>query len=107
MNHYLMFQTCWSEHNVSVTVYVKDNEWLGVGDWVYNHFDRVSGVSFLPHSDHNYKQAPYTECSQEEYEALLKRTPEFDWHLLEQFEKDDSTINVRELACSAGVCELV
>ena len=107
LNHYLMFQTHWSEHNVSVTVYVKDNEWLGVGDWVYNHFDRVSGVSFLPHSDHNYKQAPYTECSQEDYDALVSRMPEFDWHLLEQFEKDDSTINVRELACSAGICELV
>lgn len=107
LEHYLMFQTYWTEHNVSVTVYVKDHEWLGVGDWVYTHFDSIAGVSFLPHSDHAYQQAPYTECTQAEYEALLSRMPEFDWAKLSSFEKDDSTINVRELACSAGVCEII
>lgn len=107
LEHYLMYQTYWTEHNVSVTVYVKDHEWMGVGDWVYRNFDKVAGVSFLPHSDHSYKQAPYTECTQEEYEALLAKMPEFHWEALSQFEKDDSTVNVKELACTAGVCEIL
>ena len=107
LEHYLMFQSHWSEHNVSITVYVKDHEWLGVGDWVYRHFDKLAGVSFLPHSDHSYKQAPYTECTKEEYEELLSRMPEFDWGTLERFEKDDQSISVRELACSSGVCEIL
>lgn len=107
LEHYLMFQKHWTEHNVSITVYVKDHEWLGVGDWVYRNFDAVAGVSFLPHSDHTYRQAPYTECTREEYEALLAKMPTFDWDELQRFEKDDSTVNVKELACSAGVCEII
>jgi ribonucleoside-triphosphate reductase len=107
LEHYLMFQTHWTEHNVSITVYVKDHEWLGVGDWVYTHFDSIAGVSFLPHSDHAYRQAPYTECTEQEYLDLLSQMPAFDWDKLSNFEKDDSTINVRELACSSGVCEIL
>ena len=107
LDHYLMFQTHWTEHNVSVTVYVKDHEWLGVGDWVYRNFDQVAGVSFLPHSEHTYKQAPYTECSTDEYEELLKRMPGFNWEQLAQFEQDDGTVNTKELACSSGVCEIL
>ena len=108
LKHYLMFQTCWSEHNVSITVYVKDHEWLGVGDWVYRNFDSISGVSFLPHSNHSYRQAPYTECNKEDYEALLKKMPNFDWEALSEYEKDDSTVNTKELACSAGgSCEIL
>ena len=107
LEHYLMFQTHWSEHNVSITVYVKDHEWLGVGDWVYRHFDRLAGVSFLPHSDHSYKQAPYTECTEAEYQALLNRMPAYDWDALKSFEKEDLTVNAKELACSAGVCEVL
>lgn len=107
LEHYLMFQRHWTEHNVSITVYVKDHEWLGVGDWVYRNFDAVAGVSFLPHSDHTYRQAPYTECTREEYESLQARMPAFDWDELQRFEKDDSSINVKELACSAGVCEII
>ena len=107
LEHYLMFQTYWTEHNVSITVYVKDHEWLGVGDFVYRNFDAIAGVSFLPHSDHTYRQAPYTECTEQEYQDLLVRMPPFDWDKLANFEKDDSTINVRELACSAGVCEVL
>lgn len=106
LDHYLMVQTLWSEHNVSITVYVKDHEWMGVGDWVYRNFDAIAGVSFLPHSDHSYQQAPYTECTQAEFEALRDRMPAFDWDALHLFEKDDSTVNVKELACSAGQCEL-
>ena len=107
LNHYLMFQTYWSEHNVSITVYVKDHEWLGVGDWVYQNFDKLSGVSFLPHSDHSYQQAPYTECSKEEHEALKAKMPEFNWDELALFEQDDATVNTKELACTSGQCELV
>lgn len=107
LEHYLMFQTHWTEHNVSITVYVKDHEWLGVGDWVYRHFDQLSGVSFLPHSDHSYRQAPYTECTKEEYDHLLAQMPVFNWDELSQFEKDDATVSVRELACSAGICEIL
>jgi len=105
LEHYLMFQTYWSEHNVSITVYVKDHEWMGVGDWVYTNFDKLAGVSFLPHSDHTYRQAPYTECTAKEYADLLERMPEFDWQALSNFEKDDTTVNTKELACTAGVCE--
>lgn len=107
LEHYLMFQDHWSEHNVSNTIYVKDSEWLEVGAWAYKHFDRLAGVSFLPFSDHTYRQAPYQECSQQEYEALLARMPQFNWDELAQFERDDSTVNTKELACSAGHCELV
>jgi ribonucleoside-diphosphate reductase alpha chain len=107
LDHYLMLQSEWTEHNVSVTVYVKDHEWMGVGDWVYQNFDQLAGVSFLPHSDHTYQQAPYTECTKEEYEALLARMPALDWSQLAQFEKDDATVNTKELACTAGVCEIL
>lgn len=107
LEHYLMLQTFWTEHNVSVTIYVKDHEWLGVGDWVYRNFDAIAGVSFLPHSDHSYQQAPYTECSEVEYQLLLAQMPEFDWTALANFEKDDATVNTKELACTAGVCELI
>jgi ribonucleoside-diphosphate reductase alpha chain len=107
LSHYLMFQTYWSEHNVSNTIYVKDHEWLEVGAWVYKHFDSLAGVSFLPHSDHSYRQAPYTECTEAEYEALLARMPQFNWDELANFEKDDSTVNTKELACTSGVCEIL
>lgn len=107
LEHYLMVQTHWTEHNVSVTVYVKDHEWMAVGDWVYRNFDKIAGVSFLPHSNHSYLQAPYSECTEEEYQALLKKMPTFDWDALANFERDDSTVNTKELACSAGHCELI
>lgn len=107
LEHYLMVQTHWTEHNVSITVYVKDHEWMGVGDWVYRNFDKIAGVSFLPHSDHSYQQAPYTECNQYEYYKLLDQMPAFDWAALSHFEKDDATVNVRELACTAGHCEIL
>lgn len=106
LEHYRMVQREWCEHNVSVTIYVKDHEWMGVGDWVYQNFDDIGGVSFLPHSEHSYQQAPYQECTKEEFEALSARMPVFDWELLRHFETTDSTVNTKELACSAGMCEL-
>lgn len=108
LEHYLMFQDHWSEHNVSNTINVRDAEWMEVGAWVYKHFDKLAGVSFMPHSDHTYRQAPYQECTKEEYEALLARMPAFNWDELSLFERDDSTINMKELACTAGgSCELL
>lgn len=107
LEHYMMFQDHWSEHNVSNTIYVKDHEWIEVGAWIYKHFDKIAGVSFLPHSDHSYQQAPYQECDKAAYLELLARMPAFNWDELADFEKDDSTVNTKELACSAGVCEIL
>jgi ribonucleoside-diphosphate reductase alpha chain len=106
LNHYLMFAKHWCEHNPSITVYVKEHEWMAVGDWVYSHFDEVGGVSFLPHTEHVYRQAPYTECTRAQYEELAARMPIVDWAELSTVEKEDHTDNVKDLACSGGHCEL-
>lgn len=107
LEHYLMYQKHWSEHNVSNTIYVKEDEWLEVGAWVFKNFDDLAGVSFLPHSNHSYKQAPYQECTEAEYKALLSVMPSFDWDALSEFEKDDATVNTKEYACTSGVCEII
>lgn len=107
LEHYLMYQNYWSEHNVSNTIYVKEDEWFEVGAWVYKNFDDLAGVSFLPHSNHTYKQAPYQECDEQTYLDLLAKMPAFDWDALSNFEKDDSTVNTKELACVSGVCEII
>ncbi len=107
LEHYLLYQTHWSERSVSVTIYVKEHEWLAVGDWVYTHFDKLAGVAFLPHSDHIYPQAPYSECTPEAYAEMVARMPQFDWEELALFEQDDATVNTKELACTAGHCELM
>ena len=104
---WLMYQRHWCEHKPSVTVSVKEEEWPEVGAWVYNHFDEMSGVSFLPFSDHVYKQAPYTDCTKEEYEALAVKMPkEVDWMDLAKYEKTDMTEGAQTLACVAGGCEI-
>lgn len=107
LEHYLMFATNWCEHNPSITVYVRDHEWLAVGDWVYRNFDKVGGVSFLPHTDHVYQQAPYTECSEAEYEELAGKMPTVAWSKLQEFEKEDHTEHAQTLACSSGSCDLI
>jgi ribonucleoside-diphosphate reductase alpha chain len=107
LEHYLMFQEEWSEHNVSNTIYVREHEWMEVGNWVYQNFDMLAGVSFLPHSDHTYRQAPYQEIDEATYQELLAKMPEFNWDELTKFEKDDTSVKVRELACTAGVCEML
>lgn len=97
----------WCEHKPSITVNVKEGEWLQVGSWVYDNFDICSGVSFLPHSNHTYKQAPYQEITAEEYEGWVTRMPEdIDWSLLMNFESEDMTTSMKELACTAGSCEI-
>lgn len=104
---YLTYKQHWTEHNPSCTIYVRESEWTDVLAWVYKHFDIIGGVSFLPHSDHVYKQAPYTEITEQEYKALAAKMPQIDWTVLPDFEKEDTTTATRELACSAGVCEMV
>ena len=105
---WLTYQRYWCEHKPSVTVSVKDEEWMEVGAWVWRHFDEVSGISFLPHSDHSYKQAPYQECDKDTWQAMVDIMPSaIDWSGLSEFEVDDTTKGSQQLACSAGVCEIV
>jgi ribonucleoside-triphosphate reductase len=105
---WLTYQRHWCEHKPSVTISVKENEWMAVGSWVYEHFDEVSGISFLPFSEHTYQQAPYQDTDEESYKEFLTKMPKnVDWSLLQEFEKEDTTSGGRELACTAGVCEIV
>ena len=102
------YQEHWCEHKPSVTISVKEDEWVDTASWVYNNFDDISGISFLPFSDHTYKQAPYQDCSEEEYEELYSKMPKnVDWTGLSDYEQKDYTAGSQELACSAGVCEVV
>ena len=109
LNIWLVYQRAWCEHKPSITVSVKEDEWMEVGAWVYKHFDEVSGISFLPHSDHSYKQAPYQEVTKEEYENLLSKMPnKIRWEDLSFYETEDGTSPSATLACSSdGNCELV
>ena len=101
------YQDHWCEHKPSVTISVKEDEWMEVGAWVYKHFDQMSGVSFLPFSDHTYRQAPYQDCSKEEYETALKAMPKIvNWSALSEYEEQDMTTSSQELACVAGGCEI-
>jgi len=105
---WLTYQRHYCEHKPSVTISVKEHEWMDVGAWVYKHFDEVSGVSFLPHSDHSYQQAPYEDCTKEEYERLSSLMPaSVDWSLISKYELEDSTKGTKTLACTGNVCELV
>jgi len=99
----------WCEHKPSITVSVKEHEWMEVGAWVYENFDVASGVSFLPHSDHTYQQAPYQDIEPDDYLEWKQRFEHviIDWNGLTEFEKEDNTSGSRELACTAGVCEVV
>ena len=108
LEFWLIYATEWTHHKPSVTVSVKENEWLQVGSWVFDHFDSMSGVSFLPHSEHSYQQAPYQDCTKEEYTKLLKAMPKsINWDELSEFEKEDHTTGTQELACAAGGCDIV
>jgi len=101
------YQVHWCEHKPSVTISVKEEEWIDVGAWVYKNFDLMSGVSFLPYSEHTYKQAPYQDCNEKEYKDLMNKMPtNVDWNKLSEYEKSDMTVGSQELACSAGSCEI-
>ena len=103
-----IYQEHWCEHKPSVTISVKEDEWMEVGAWVYKDFDQMSGVSFLPFSEHTYRQAPYQDCDREQYESLLKVMPkDVDWGQLSKYETVDTTVASQELACANGLCEIV
>jgi len=105
---WLTYQRSWCEHKPSVTVSVRDDEWVSVGAFVYEHFDEMSGVSFLPHSDHTYQQAPYQDCEKSDYEMLLSVMPtDIDWSKLSDYEKEDNTAGMQTMACSGDSCEIV
>ena len=109
LNIWLVYQRAWCEHKPSITVSVKEDEWMEVGAWVYKNFDEVSGISFLPHSDHSYKQAPYQEVDKAEYDTLVSKMPkDIRWEDLSFYETEDGTSTNATLACSSdGNCELV
>ena len=105
---WLTYQRHWCEHKPSVTISVRDCEWVEVGAFVYKHFDEMSGVSFLPHSDHTYQQAPYQDCDEADYEELLTKMPSaIDWSELASYEQEDNTSGSQTMACSGDGCEIV
>jgi len=105
---WLTYQRHWCEHKPSVTISVRDSEWMSVGAFVYEHFDEMSGVSFLPHSDHTYQQAPYQDCTKEEYQEMLALMPDsIDWEELNDYENEDNTVSMQTMACSGDSCEIV
>jgi len=103
-----IYQQHWCEHKPSCTIYIREGEWMDVGAWVYRNFDVVSGISFLPYSGHGYKQPPYEETTEAEYNKMVERMPKsVDWGKLKEYEMSDDAINHKELACTANSCELV
>ena len=108
LEYWLVFQRHWCEHKPSVTISVKEHEWMEVGAWVYKNFDEVSGISFLPFSEHTYQQAPYQDINEEQYNTFLEKMPNhINWSLLKEYEKEDTTIGSKEFACTADSCEIV
>ncbi len=108
LNLWKTYAENWCEHKPSVTISVKEDEWVEVAAWVYENFDSISGISFLPFSEHVYRQAPYQDCTEGEYKEALKTMPEnVDWAQLSKYESQDYTIASQELACTAGGCEIL
>ena len=108
LNLWKTYAESWCEHKPSVTISVKDHEWVEVASWVWENFDYISGISFLPFSEHVYRQAPYQDCTEEEYKEALTRMPKnVDWAELSKYESQDYTVASQELACTAGGCEVI
>ena len=108
LDMWLAYQRFWCEHKPSVTINVKADEWFEVGAYVYKHFDEMSGVSFLPYSEHTYQQAPYQDVGKSDYEQLLSLMPKsIDWSKLSEYEQEDNTAGSQTLACSGDSCEIV
>jgi ribonucleoside-triphosphate reductase (thioredoxin) len=103
---YKKIQKNWCEHNASITVYVKPDEWLSVGDWVYKNWDIVNGISFLPEEDHIYEQAPNEKITKEEYDKMIKSFPKIDYSQLAKYEQEDNTEGAKSLACASGSCDI-
>jgi ribonucleoside-diphosphate reductase alpha chain len=98
----------WTEHNPSVTISVREHEWIEVANWVYENWEDVGGISFLPYSEHTYKQAPYQDCTEADYYLAKAAMPaEIDWSMLSAYESYDTTTGSQTLSCTSGSCELV
>jgi ribonucleoside-diphosphate reductase alpha chain len=106
LEHYKVVQENWCEHNQSCTIYVRDNEWVEVGNWVFKNWDKVCGVSFLPFDGGNYELAPYEEISEDKYKKLVAKFPKIDYNKLSQYETEDMTEGAKSYACVGDVCEL-
>lgn len=106
LEHYKKIQSYWCEHNQSITVYVKDEEWLEVGNWVYKNWDSFVGVSFLPYDGGKYEQPPYEEITKEQYDQMAKELPKIKYELLTKYETEDMTEGETTLACIGGACDL-
>ncbi|MDO8585264.1 MAG: ATP cone domain-containing protein [bacterium] len=106
LEHWKLVKTNYTEHNPSVTVYVAENEWIMVANWLYNNWEYIGGLSFLPKDNHVYALAPYEEITKERYEELLAKFPDVDFSQIFVYEHQDETENAKELACVAGVCEI-
>ena len=105
---WLVYQRHWCEHKPSVTINVKADEWLEVGAFVFKHFDEMSGVSFLPFNEHTYQQAPYQECTKENFYDMVDKSPiKIDWTKLSTYEQTDNTSGMQTMACTGDVCEMV
>jgi ribonucleoside-diphosphate reductase alpha chain len=102
-----IYKEHWTEHNPSITVNVREHEWIAVAEWVYRNWDIVGGISFLPHSEHTYQQAPYTDCDEATYAKYKAELPVIDWSILSMYEKEDNTSGTQTLACVSGSCDLV
>jgi len=106
LKHYKNLQHNWCEHNASMTVYVRDDEWFEVGNWVYQNWDIINGVSFLPYDGGKYKLAPYEEIDHRTYERLIKKVPRIDYKQLSKYELNDNTQGKAEYACVGDKCEI-
>jgi hypothetical protein len=106
LQYWKMVKESYTEHNPSTTISVGEGEWLDVANWIYEHWDLVGGLSFLPRSNHVYRLAPYEEISREQYEERVAKFPTIDFAKLVLYEYDDQTQGAKELACVSGVCEV-
>ena len=103
----MIYKDEYCDHNPSCTINVKEKEWPKVGGWVFDHFDKISGVAFLPSSEHNYKQAPYEDCTKAQFEELEKKQPkDVDWTGVGDYETTDNTEGSQTLACTGNTCEI-
>ena len=103
-----IYATTWCEHKPSITVSIKEHEWLEVGAWLHDNFHYLSGIAFLNNDDHVYQQAPYTDINEQQYKEMLMTMPkDIDWTGLSTYEKEDNTVASQELACAGGVCEIL
>lgn len=106
LEYWRMLKIHWCEHNPSATIFVKDNEWIKVGNWVYENWNKIGGLTFLPAENTKYELAPYEEISAERYEEIMKTSPKINFDQLSSYELEDTTIGSQELACSGGACEI-